>query len=419
VTTETPRNVPVDVNAASGDDLIPIDGIGPVLAQRIVQYREEHGPFVNLDELTAVQGIGSALLDRIGPQITVIAATAAADVEETSVTSQAEPPQLASPIVVSEETEAEGEPSEAALEKEPKGTAGEEEVAMPEEQTRREPEIEAEEPVEEARVTEPVPAEEQPPAKPVAAAVDEEPAEAEVAEEPPEEPPAQAEEPIKEPETAEQPEAAAPSPKTRETDAGHGFWWGFLLVAGGAIIGALVMLLVLLAYSGTLSYASRNEMEALSRNLDTIYHNSEIAWERLDRLAADNADLSAKVDRVMELSGRVAELEQDAQAMHDDLAATENSIGALESDLSELRETYGTRFDEMDTTLGEQGKIIDQMESDLAEARATMETMKQRLTAYDTFFGALRDLLVDMQGLPTGEAGADEAPVPEKETSGN
>ncbi|MGC9358866.1 MAG: helix-hairpin-helix domain-containing protein [Anaerolineae bacterium] len=320
MTTEMQGNLPIDVNTASSDDLLPIDGIGPALAQRIVQYRREHGPFADLDELVAVPGIGRALLARIRPQITLTPAPEAAGLAEIPIAGKSEPAQLAGPLQVSEEPE---------------------------------------------------------------------------------------------------PEAAAPPPAARDTDAGHGFWGNFLLVAGGAIIGALVMLLVLLAYSGTLSYASRKEVEALSRNLDTIYHNSEIAWERLDRLAADNADLSAKVDRLMELSGRVAELEQGTQEMRDDLTATQNSISALESDLAELRKTYGTRFDEMDATLDEQGKRLDQMESDLAEARATMEAMQQQLTTYDTFFGALRDLLIDMQGLPTDEAGPAEAPVPEKEASGS
>jgi competence ComEA-like helix-hairpin-helix protein len=418
VTTEMQGNLPIDVNTASSDDLLPIDGIGPALAQRIVQYREDHGPFANLDELAAVKGIGPALLDRIRPQITITPATEAVGATESSMAGQEETPQLASPIQVSDEAKSEGGPPgvasdvQATSAEEPEGTAEEEEIAMPEEQTPRKRKIDEEGPDEQPQVAETSPAEEQPAAESESGRAAEDTAEAERAEEAAEEPSSK-EEVAEGGKAAEQPEVAA-----RETDAGRGFWWGFLLVAGGAIIGALVMLLVLLAYSGTLSYASRNEMEALSRNLDTVYHNSQVAWERIDGLAGDNADLSAKVDRLMALSGRVAELEQGTQEMRDDLAATEKSIAALESDLAELRDTYGTRFDEMDATLEDQSRLLDQMESDLAEARATMETMQQRLTTYDTFFGALRDLLVDMQGLPGSEAPADEAPVEDEEASG-
>ena len=53
---------PVDVNTADVDDLVRLNGIGPVLAARIIAYREDHGPFATLDDLARVQGIGSHIL---------------------------------------------------------------------------------------------------------------------------------------------------------------------------------------------------------------------------------------------------------------------------------------------------------------------------------------------------------------------
>ncbi len=415
MTTNMQGDLPIDVNAASTDDLLPIDGIGPALAQRIVQYREEHGPFADLDELVAVRGIGPVLLDQIRPQISLTSAPQGAPPEEATVLAsvtrplEPEPTQLTGPLQLSEEAETGGQsprgeshpppPSDAQPEPQPMSSLAEEraepsETDEEQEGTMREEQIAPEPEVEEPQAAEPA----------------EESVETEHPEEILEQSTPEAEKATKEPE--------APPVAAAETDAGRGFWSGFLLVAGGAIAGALVMLLVLLAYSGTLSYASRSEVDALSRNLDTVYQNSEVAWERLDRLAAENADLTAKVDRIMQLSGRVAEIEQGMSDMQEDLSAVESSVKSVESDLASLRDTYDTRLDKMDTTLADQGELLDRMESDLAETRATVATMQERLTRHDAFFGALRDLLIDMQGLPADEAEAQQSPAPEKEASG-
>ena len=47
-----------------------VTGIGPVLAQAILDYRAEHGDFQTLDELLEVRGIGSAKLDAMRDEIT-------------------------------------------------------------------------------------------------------------------------------------------------------------------------------------------------------------------------------------------------------------------------------------------------------------------------------------------------------------
>jgi competence protein ComEA len=59
----------LDLNAATAGDLDALPGIGPVLAQRIVDHRTEHGPFTSVDQLDDVSGIGPAifadLVDRV------------------------------------------------------------------------------------------------------------------------------------------------------------------------------------------------------------------------------------------------------------------------------------------------------------------------------------------------------------------
>lgn len=61
----------VDVNAAGGDELGAVPGIGPAVAARIVAVRATDGPFASLDELLDVSGMTPAKLDRAAPYLTV------------------------------------------------------------------------------------------------------------------------------------------------------------------------------------------------------------------------------------------------------------------------------------------------------------------------------------------------------------
>jgi competence protein ComEA len=51
---------PLDLNSATAAQLDQLPGVGPVLAQRIVDYRTQHGGFRSVDELRQVSGIGDA-----------------------------------------------------------------------------------------------------------------------------------------------------------------------------------------------------------------------------------------------------------------------------------------------------------------------------------------------------------------------
>ncbi|MBQ0037395.1 MAG: helix-hairpin-helix domain-containing protein [Clostridiales bacterium] len=59
------QDVYVHLNTATEEELQRLNGIGPVLAQSIVAYRQEHGPFTCPEELLAVDGIGEKTLDEI------------------------------------------------------------------------------------------------------------------------------------------------------------------------------------------------------------------------------------------------------------------------------------------------------------------------------------------------------------------
>lgn len=61
----------VNINTANAEVLDKLDGVGESVAQRIIDYREAHGPFENIEELTLVNGIGQKKLDSLRDYICV------------------------------------------------------------------------------------------------------------------------------------------------------------------------------------------------------------------------------------------------------------------------------------------------------------------------------------------------------------
>lgn len=62
---------PVSLNSADVAALDALPGVGPVLAQRIIDWRTQHGRFTSVDELGEVSGIGDKLLAQLRPKVTL------------------------------------------------------------------------------------------------------------------------------------------------------------------------------------------------------------------------------------------------------------------------------------------------------------------------------------------------------------
>jgi competence protein ComEA len=61
----------INLNTATLDQLETLPGIGPSLGQRIIDHRQEHGPFRSVDDLLNVSGIGEKRLADLRSKVTV------------------------------------------------------------------------------------------------------------------------------------------------------------------------------------------------------------------------------------------------------------------------------------------------------------------------------------------------------------
>ena len=64
-------NKPIDLNQAGEAELRELPGIGPAMAKRILQFREDHGRFKRVEDLLKVKGIGEKSFQKLRPHITV------------------------------------------------------------------------------------------------------------------------------------------------------------------------------------------------------------------------------------------------------------------------------------------------------------------------------------------------------------
>ena len=68
-TSENLKKILIDLNKANFEELILLPNVGPVLANRIIEYRKINGNFKSVKELKKVKGIGKKKLSLIAPHI--------------------------------------------------------------------------------------------------------------------------------------------------------------------------------------------------------------------------------------------------------------------------------------------------------------------------------------------------------------
>jgi competence ComEA-like helix-hairpin-helix protein len=61
----------INLNTADATELALLPAVGAGLAERIISYREQHGPFKSIDELRHVSGIGPAIMERVRPYVSI------------------------------------------------------------------------------------------------------------------------------------------------------------------------------------------------------------------------------------------------------------------------------------------------------------------------------------------------------------
>lgn len=327
MTDDTLASAKIDLNQADPDTLATLPGIGPKLAARIVQYRQEVHPFAEPVGITAVPGISEKMYRQFADRLTVASAgeepepSGGAEFDETAAGLMAETPRApADPGAGPEEL-----PPPAEMEPAPTRTA----MLVPQEEDVTPPET--------ARQTQ----------------------------EPPAEPPRPAAE--------------------RQPPRGGGMWRAWLLMFVGALLGAVLALLLLYRLNGTLDFAAHPRLLELADDLSALERQNEA-------MNSEIGDLRERLSQFEALSGRVQ---------------------MVEADLQTVTEAVTTLEGQLDVLAGE----VDALEEDTSEIRETVGQIQAATERFDGFLNALRDLLLETQGAPgspptAGPAAGTATPIP-------
>ncbi len=315
----------VNLNTAEREELMTLPGVGPAIADRILESR----PFSSIDDLRRVSGIGSNFVEGIRTRITL-------NNDSTSAVAPSEPAPAGIAAAEPPETPAEvsspaGElESEAGEQLEAQTLAAGAELEGQIEPLEEEPQPAAFEPAEAQPETPSVEA--MPEAEPVEAAP-----ELESAEEAPETSGAvkvftvpEGQTPGPQAEFAPPPaQPAAPAAQSRAVTRSQALWMaigtGFL-----AFVLAFVLSLgVLAAINGGLRFVSPADLNALGRKVDGVTTQTQILQQDLD-------GLRGRVDNLEGLSGRMSTVEGQAKQLRTDLDAASQQVQQINQQMTQV-----------------------------------------------------------------------------------
>jgi competence ComEA-like helix-hairpin-helix protein len=313
----------VDLNLADVVALTKVPGVGPTLASRIIAYREEHGPFLLSEEVTAVSGIGPATYEEMRDHITATL-----------------PDELPLPNQAFNAEEGEEAMTEKTLEP-TEETEGKPLVTPPE----PEPEIEEEEQTS-ANVEGALPTAEEEHEVDQSLSL-EEPEKVEgVAEYKPALPPPEPE-PLPEPEPEpEQAPPAASSASESRAPLGRRLWLtGVLAAFVGGLFGMLFALLVFAGLNGSLDLNQttavvglRTELEAAAAEAETLRQDVAGLRERLDALEGLTARMEKAESALDSTQEEVSTLNTDVAVLQEDSTAVQEEVATLSEDIATVTE---------------------------------------------------------------------------------
>jgi prefoldin subunit 5 len=294
-----PENRPLDLNRASVDELTGLNGVGEVLARRIIAAR----PFRSVDDLSRVQGISSALIDQIRSQVMVVEALNELPDEAGQISLTADEPPASTEKEAAFVYPADGEAVEAEPEILPAETYPSEMFSVPEPPARG---------VENVTF---------PGTRP----------------EPPGIPATKAAAPDK---STTSPTPAQP---TRRTISPSDILW---ITAGSSLLAILISVFVTLgvlaAINGGLNFIRPAELVQIERRLNSMSANTEIIENEVNNLRSRLGNLEG-------LSGRVSSVEQIGESLQetvseaqDNLDELDSQIGAISAGIEEVQEDIKT-----------------------------------------------------------------------------
>jgi len=319
----------VNINLASKEELIDVPGVGPVLAQRIIDAR----PYETLGDLVRVQGINDRLLSQLQEYLSDLPVEAAAERSpELEIIDEIEQD------VVEVEPEmvaiAEGEVTEIGDEMPEPGLVEEVVAEMKEADLAEEPVAE----MEEADLVEQATAEAEEAVKETSEGAPAEKVRTSAATAIPTEPPAKAEKAASEAKKEEKPEKGGPR---RGEVLGYNF--GFAILA--LLLAVLLTLGILAAINGTLVYAPARRFVDVERRVG-------MTEAQMDLLKQDIEGLRTRLDALEALSGRVSDLEATTEAMRTELDTYSAQLEQLDERVLQL--------DERTAELEKSAKVFDE-----------------------------------------------------------